>query len=247
MLQIPTNCPSCASLLERVKDQLFCRNSECSATSLKKIEKFTKTMKIMGLGQKTIEKLGLTSINKIYELTSEDVFLKLGEKLGTKLLLEIEKSKVIKLSIFLSAMSIPLIGKTASEKIESVTNEIYSIDLETCTAAGLGDKAAISLISWVNVEYKDNYKSLPIVFKSTSKAAVQSKLKIVITGKLNDYSSRNKAKDYLLPLGVEVLSSLSSKIDYLICDIEGSISSSSRKAKALNIPIITMNELINII
>ncbi len=68
---------------------------------------------------------------------------------------------------------------------------------------------------------------------------------VAITGKLNDFSSREKAKNYLTPLGVKVISSISSKTNYLVCDIESSNSSSYKKAIKLNIPIITMNNLLN--
>ena len=47
----PTSCPTCASVLELVNDQLFCRNKLCPAQSAKRVEHFAKTLKIKGLGR----------------------------------------------------------------------------------------------------------------------------------------------------------------------------------------------------
>ena len=55
-IEIPVNCPVCDSKLELVQDQLFCRNSSCDAQVQGKLEHFAKTMKIKGLGPRTIDK-----------------------------------------------------------------------------------------------------------------------------------------------------------------------------------------------
>jgi len=81
-IEPPTKCPSCGSQLELVKDQLFCRNPDCGAKSSKKLEHFAKTLKIKGLGPKTIEKLPLTSIPDIYSMSKKEIVDEIGEKLG---------------------------------------------------------------------------------------------------------------------------------------------------------------------
>ncbi len=67
-IEIPQHCPSCASTLERVKDQIFCRNSSCNAKSVKQVQHYAKIARIKGLGLKTIEKLELDKISDIYDL-----------------------------------------------------------------------------------------------------------------------------------------------------------------------------------
>jgi len=69
----PTNCPACSSILVWINDQLFCKQSDCSAQSTKKIEHFAKTLKIKGLGPATIEKLGLSDYHDIFSLTQEEI------------------------------------------------------------------------------------------------------------------------------------------------------------------------------
>jgi len=248
MLNIPSNCPVCESELERVNDQLFCRNDACDAKSSKRVQHFVKTMKIKGLGPATIEKLDLERINDLYELSLDGMITQLGEKVGTKLFNEIAQSKTIPLATFIQAFGIPLIGNSATTKLAKHTDSLWNIDGTVCANAGLGKVATANLLQWIN-NNRINYSDLPItpVVESKEEVVTEELFKVVITGKLNDYSSRNKAKDFLDTNGVTVMSGVSSKVNYLICDLEDSSSSSHTKAEKLNIPIISMNDLLNII
>ena len=247
MIEIPTNCPECNSTLTRENDQLFCTYKGCSAQSNKKLLHFAKTLKIMGLGEKTIEKLGIVKIGDLYNLTYDNIESKLcSEKLAHKLLAEIEKSKEVSLDIYISALGIPLVGKSVSSKLSTVIDNLWDVSREDCKKAGIGEKATNNLLSWIN-DNKDEYNSLPIKTISNKKVIPSSYIaKVCITGKLKDFASRTEAKQLLESLGVQVMSSVSSNIDYLVCDVESS-SSSYKKAKKLNKQIITMNNLLNII
>ena len=142
-IQIPTNCPACNSLLETVKDILYCRNESCSAKSSKKIEHFAKALKIKGLGKATIEKLDLQDFHDIYSLSQEEIVEILGsEKLGEKLFVEIENSKSANLTTLLPAFSIPLIGRSASQKLTRRISTIFEITYQKCVDSGLGPKEA---------------------------------------------------------------------------------------------------------
>ena len=61
----PKNCPSCNSVLKWVKDQLFYMNDRCPTKNSKLVEHFAKSLRIKGLGPKTVDKLLLDNINKI--------------------------------------------------------------------------------------------------------------------------------------------------------------------------------------
>ncbi len=245
MILILRQCPNCNSELERVKDQLFCRNSNCSATASKRILHFIKVMKIKGLGEKTLDKLKLESINDIYELTIDNLITIMGDKIGSKLYTEISNSRVIELSIFIASFGIPLIGNSASTKLATAIESLWDIDTEICKKAGLGDKATSNLVAWI-AENKEAYCNLPITTTVSNIETPENILyNVVITGKLNDFASRAKAKQFLESKGIVVLSSLSSKISFLICDTGSKTSSSYKKAIQMNIPIITMNDLLN--
>lgn len=243
---IPTTCPSCDSQLEQVNSQLFCRNTSCEAQSSKRVEAFVKKMRIKGLGPATISKLGFTNPIEIYE-TPLDTFVEvLGEKIGTKVFNEVENSKTTTFATFLSALSIPLIGDTASKKIATVANCFY--DFMHVLKFPIGDKATDNLIEWwqdhQDIEELESY----FVFKKVAKiseAAVKpgSMGKVCITGKLNDFSNRTKAKEFLEEYGYTVTSTISGVTDYLIVE-DGSNSSKTNKAESLGIPIVTIENLI---
>ena len=127
----PTNCPTCRTELEWEKDQLFCYNPDCSGKTSRKLEHFAKTLKIKGLGPATIEKLKVVNFFDLYELPLEMMIDALGsEKLAVKLSREIENSKLTDLVDLLPAFSIKLIGKTASQKLCSVVDNITDITEE---------------------------------------------------------------------------------------------------------------------
>jgi len=113
----PDNCPSCNEELFWENDIIYCHNPLCPAKNKKQVEHFTKTLKIKGFGPATIDKLEVEDVVDIYDLTHEIVADRLNsEKLADKLLSEIENSKERSLEEVLPALSIPLIGKTASAK-----------------------------------------------------------------------------------------------------------------------------------
>ena len=69
----------------------------------------------------------------------------------------------------------------------------------------------------------------------------------VITGKLNHYKNRKALEEVIEAHGGSVLSSVSSKTSYLINNDINSTSSKNKKAKQLNIPIITEEDFMEMI
>ena len=234
-IEIPTNCPVCGSELEMVNDQLFCRSTTCPAKSLKSILHYVKTMKIMGLGEKTLEKLETNTINDLYGYSSEDLVNKLGEKIGTKLYAEIQNSTETTITKFLNGMGIPLIGKTASAKIDTVINTITEINADICKKAGLGAKATDNLVNWVNNEYA-KYEDLPIEFQESE--PVTSGLLVCISGKVPGYT-KAKIREMLLDYNVTVKDSLTKDVDYLISNESGT--TKVKKAEQYNIQVISFD------
>lgn len=243
-IEIPEKCPSCESLLELVNMQLFCRNRACPAQSSKKVEAYTKGMKIKGFGPKTVEKLGIDSIPQLYTTPRQYFIETVGEKVGEKLFNEIEDSKNTTLDVFLASLSIPLIGSTAAKKISEVVSSIEEINEETLRKAGLGEKARDNLLNWLAAEYLvDGYKDMPInLAKQKNPAIKQHKGSVCITGKLNDFKNRTDAAKYLESLGYTVTSGVTQKTSFLV-DEEGKPSSKQMKAKQLGISIVTIKQL----
>ena len=239
----PTRCPSCGSKLGLVKDQLFCSNPDCEATSSKKVEHFAKTLKIKGLGPKTIEKLSLSSPTEIYSISQAEIISILGEKMGEKLSSQIELSKKSDLILLIPAFSIPLIGNTASKKLVKVISDIHDITPNKCMEAGLGPKACANLNNWLETEFYGDLEYLPFDFKAEVVDVIQDIGKTVcITGKLNDFKNRSLAGEYLESFGFKVASSVTKKTDYLV-DEEDKQSSKRTKAESLGISMITIKQI----
>ena len=235
----PTNCPACDSVLEWVNDQLFCKNSLCPAQSSKKIEHFGKTLKIKGLGPATIAKLGLEDFHDIYSLSVEEISDLLdSEKMGTKLHLEITKSKSADLITLLPAFSIPLIGTSASNKLGKHISTLHEITPETCKEAGLGQKATDNLINWlVNVFHANEYYDLPFSFTCEKQEQISlsdTKGTVCITGKLKSYPTKAAAKQVLEKHGFVVKDSLTKDVTHLLNE-SGIASAKTNKAEQLGI------------
>lgn len=242
-IEIPKYCPSCSSTLERVKDQIFCRNNDCSAKSAKQVESYAKVMRIKGLGPKTINKLELTSIVDIYSLEEVGVCESIGEKLGIKLLEEINNSKNVEISTFLAACSIPLIGGTAGKKVASIITNPNEINKDICKEAGLGAKATENLVNWVKSVYIPSLSELPINFTTIAQVTKvkDTGISVCITGRVKGYT-KSQIEEYLTTLGISVTSGVNKNTSYLICDdLKGS--SKENKANQLNVKIVTFEQL----
>ena len=116
MINIPSVCPSCSSTLERVKQQLFCRNASCGDRIAHQIESYCKKRKIKGLAGKSIEKLNLSGIPDIYHLTEEEYEDTLGKN-GLKIYKEVRDSLTTTVADLVGSLSIPLVGRTTAKKI----------------------------------------------------------------------------------------------------------------------------------
>ena len=243
----PSNCPACGSILEWEKDQLFCVCNTCSGKTHKIIEHFAKTLKIKGLGPRTIEKLQISSIYDLYQIPQEMMIDALNsEKLAVKLYREIKKSKESELVDLLPAFSIKLIGKTASAKVCSKIRSIDEIDEEVCKEAGLGPKATDNLLNWLIEEYTNGYDRLPFRWKQLTKLQSKSPDKgiVCISGKLKSYSTKAAAKKILEEQGYIVKSSLTKDVTILVNE-SGIQSAKTRTAQDRGVTIITnLNDII---
>lgn len=234
----PSACPSCGVVLEMRNDILYCTNLSCGERSLRQIEGFCKTLKIKGLGASTIKKLELHSICDIYSLTESDIVEALSsEKLGKKLFIEIENSKSLPLNDILPGFSIPLIGRTATEKLSKTHKTIFDITNFSCREAGLGEKATANLISWME-EYLD-YFCTTLPFDWTFKTSVMQNLKgiVCISGRLSSYKTKAEAAKELESKGFVVKSTLTKDVTILVNE-SGQESAKTKQARDRGLTVI---------
>lgn len=275
-IDIPHICPICGQPTKIVKDNnsevLVCTNDNCNGKLLGKLSHAVSrdALNIDGLSEATIEKfinLGwLSSIQDIYHLLDHENEMKaldgFGKKSIDKLLASIEKSRKTSLERFLYSLSIPLLGKSASMMIaDSVDYDLDTFIKEmTIKGAeyfrylpGVGD----TLISSLNTYWKNHCSDiLQLVneFTFETQKSIMSETTnelenktFVITGSVNHYQNRDALKDDIEAHGGKVVGSVSSKVNYLINNDINSTSSKNKKAKSLNIPIISEDEFLSML
>ena len=241
-IEIPDVCPSCGTSLELINDQLFCNNTSCPAKNSKIVEGFTKTLRIKGLGPKTINKLDLEYIEDIYQLTEEFIEERLGsEKIAKKLIHEIGISKNANLQDLLPAFAIPLFGSTASQKLCNTINHIDELTEKRCSEAGLGPKVTTNICSWYNKEYKNRYCRLPFTWKADvfeGVPVVDINEVVCITGRLKSYRTKADAKRVLENYGYRMKDTLTNDVTILVNE-SGIASSKTKSAESKGIKIVT--------
>ena len=228
IIEAPTNCPSCNSVLDEVNHLLYCRNASCGTKVSKLIEHFATTLKIKGLGPASVQKLDIQSLEELYALSLEDCCEGLGSvKLGEKLYSEIQRSTNAPLNVLLPAFSIPLIGKTASEKLSRVCTDIE------------GEKSTANLLEWLEDEYYQ-LSMLPFSFKfdTPSQVSTATQGTVCITGKLLSYKTKAEAHSLLEALGYSIKTSLTKDVTILVNE-SGVESAKTKKARDSGIQIIT--------
>lgn len=236
---IPTECPVCASKLELVVDQLFCRNSQCEAQLSGKLNHFVKTLKIKGLGPATLEKLQFEDICDMFYITEKELASYIGDKLAAKLYVEIEKAKSADLATVIAAFGTPLVGPIAAAKIVSVINHIDELTYAKCKEAGLGEKVTENLMGWFTTEFKEVRDLLPFSYGVVKQQSAEGNGKIVcITGKLNSFKVKKDAATALEAKGFSVTDNLTKTVNYLI-DESNKSSAKRIKAESYGITVVT--------
>lgn len=268
--KIPVLCPCCHSKLlinnANGSKTLRCPNENCDGKIIDKLTHFVskKAMNIDGLSEATIKKFyekgWLRRYCDIYhlddykdEIMSMDGF---GEKSWNKLWDSIEKSKNVKLSNYLVALSIPLVGTAAAKTISKYFNGDYNAFFKAARSnfdftqlEDFGNELNKTLYDWGNkISVSDVILSKHLNFEKGENNIVKSNdfcagKSFVITGKLENFT-REGIKDFIEQHGGKVVGSVSSKCDYLINNDVNSASSKNKKAKELNIPIISEKEFL---
>lgn len=275
-IDIPHMCPICGQPTKIVKENdsevLVCTNDNCKGKLLGKLSHAVSrdAFNVDGLSEATIEKfinLGwLNSIRDIYYLSDHEKQLKsldgFGKKSVDKLLASIEKSRKTSLERFLYSLSIPLLGKSASMMIADSVDYDFDTFIDEMTMKGaeyfrylpgVGD----SLISSLNTYWKKHYSEILQLageFTFETQKSIMSETTnelenktFVITGSVNHYQNREALKADIEAHGGKVVGSISSKVNYLINNDINSTSSKNKKAKSLNIPIISEDEFLSML
>ena len=265
----PTNCPDCNSELIRVEGEAnhYCLNDSLCPTQIKgKIEHFIqrKALNIENIGVETIDLLFEKSIIKdvgdLYNLTTLD-FIGLDgfqSKSIQNILSSIEKSKTVPFRKVLFGLGIRHVGATIAEKLviefKSINNLRDASYEELIAVPEIGDRIAISIIAFFNkpenidlinrLEQSNVQLSEDILEQEQESTSLEGK-SFVISGVFQNFD-RDGLRDKIILNGGKVVSSISSKLDYLIAG-DNMGPSKLEKANQLSIKIITEDEFLNLL
>lgn len=263
-VEIPSACPVCGGVTEiravNEVQSLYCTNPDCDAKKIKSFTLFVSrdAMNIDGLSEATLEKFiakgFIHQYQDIFHLDrykSEIVGMEgFGEKSYKKLIDSVENSRTVALPKLIYSLGIANIGLANAK----VICKYYRYDLDALRQAtaqelseidGIGEVIGKAFADYFanekNNERFDNLlKEVKIEKEEVDEAAqTLDGQTFVVTGGLEHFGSRNELKELIEKKGGKVAGSVSAKTTCLINNDIASNSSKNKKAKELNVPILT--------
>lgn len=271
-VKIPEVCPVCGAPAEIRNDTgvetLVCPNPKCQVKHIKSFTHFVSrdAMNIDGMSEATIEKFVDAGFIKKYgdffrldrfenEISSMEGF---GEKSFNNIVEAVQKASHTTAARLLYALGIANIGAANAKVIARACGgsweKVKSLDYEQLVEInGIGDVMAADYTAYF--KDADNQEIIAdleqvVSFEEEQQADMAQSLEgktFVITGSLNHFENRQQLKDLIENMGGRAAGSVSSKTDYLINNDNTSASSKNKKAKELNIPVITEEEFLEMI
>ncbi len=260
------NCPECNSLLVRKEAEVdfYCPNENACPPQLKgKIQHFVhrKAMNIESIGEKTIEmffeKNLIRNIADLYDLTEEKLadLPNFKEKSIKNILDGLAESKKRPFRFVLFALGIRFVGETVAEKLVEhfgSLEKMKAASLEELMAVHeIGERIAQSVRAFfddaIQQEMLARLQQAGLQFaqiegeKPTQLSQHLAGKTFVITGTF-DKISRDDIKDLIQRNGGKVVSSVSTKLNFLIVGKEAGDSKLS-KAQELKINMIGFEDL----
>ncbi|SEP38641.1 NAD-dependent DNA ligase LigA [Mucilaginibacter sp. OK283] len=266
-----THCPACDTPLLRTEGEAawYCPNDEgCPPQIVGKMQHFIgrKAMNIDGLGDETIETLHsrgfINHISDIYDLHTHAAELKqmgrFGEKSISNMLDGIEKSKQMPFEKVLFGMGIRYVGETVARKLafhfKTIDKLMAATEEELIAADEIGGRIAQSIAEYFGDEKHkqeiEKLKDAGLQFVAEEKEVTLASEKLagqsfIISGVFEKFS-RDELKDIIEQNGGKILSSISAKLNYLVAG-DNMGPAKLEKAQKLNIPIISDQELLDLI
>ena len=268
-LPIPEVCPICGGPVTLIQDNgfLMCDNDNCAGKIINRLDHFCskKGLDIRGLSKNTLDKLldwgWIEKISDIFGLSKyrEDWISKpgFGEKSVDNILAAINDAKTTTLESFLSAIGIPLIGRSVVKELlkhihsydefrEMVDN---NFDFSEYDGFAWAKTAAINNFDYTDADKMYFEKIINIIDEQHEPATnVEQTLNgktIVITGKFENYSNRAALQAEIEAHGGKVVGSVSKNTDLLINNDTNSTSAKNLSAQKLGVQIISEKDFCN--
>lgn len=268
-IEIPTKCPVCGgnTQIKQINEvqSLYCTNETCTAKKIKAFTLFVSrdALNIDGLSEATLEKM----IAKGFVHTFADIFHLeqyrdqivemegFGEKSYQNLIDSVEKARNTTLPRLVYALGIANIGVANAKMIARE----FQNDLERMRTASAEELSAIEgvgeVIAGTFCEYFQNQENNQNLDKLLKELTIQNEvmeeeqnlagLSFVVTGSLNHFDNRKELQDLIEKRGGKVTGSVTGKTTALINNDSTSNSSKNKKAKELDVQILTEDEFMN--
>jgi len=271
-VEIPGNCPVCEGKTEIKQENgvrsLYCINEDCQAKHIKSFTHFVSrdAIGIDGLSEATIEKLigkGLireyADIFHVEKYKDEIIQIEgFGEKSFGNLIDSVNKARKTNAVRLLYSLGIPNVGLSNTKNICKNFNyqwtDIQNADYEQLIQInGIGDVLAKAYVKFFQDEKNkmivaDLLREIEFVKQASSGSSskvIFDGLTFVITGSVEHFKNRSELKGTIESLGGKVTDSVTSKTDYLINNDNLSNSTKNKKAKELDVKIITEVQLLD--
>lgn len=259
IFEMPSHCPVCGSLVERVEGEAAyrCTNPECGGIVREKLIHFASrdAMAIDGMGPSVVDSLLAYNLVKdpadFYSLKAEDIeqIERMGEKSANNLVASIAASKNKGLAKLLFGLGIRYLGAKGAELIAERYHTIEAVmnaDVESLKGTeGIGDVIADSLYAYFrkekNIELIHRLQAAGVLTEEVREKQIGGAFSgemVVLTGKLASIG-RREAGERIRSLGGDVQSSVTNKTTLVVAGTDAG--SKLEKARAKNIPVI--NEL----
>ena len=268
-LEIPDTCPVCGKEARVLKtnevESLYCMNPDCQAKKIKSFTLFVSrdAMNIDGLSEATLEKFILKGFIKDFgdifeigryreEIVNMDGF---GEKSFDNLMASLERARHTTLPRLLYSLGIANIGLANAKVIckefdYDLEKMIHATGEEISSIEGIGPVIAQSYTAYFADE--ENMRKLRHLLSHLELEAVKQENRLtlegkqfVITGSVEHFANRVQLKEYIEQRGGKVTGSVTSKTDYLINNDVTSNSSKNKKARELEIPILSEEDFLH--
>ena len=263
-VEIPCTCPVCNEKTEirALNDvqTLYCVNPECPVKKIKALTLFVSrdALNMDGLSEATLEKFVAEGFIRDYkDLFHLDRYKEqivnmegFGEKSYENLIESIETARKTTLPRLIYALGIGNIGVAMAKMV--CKHFDYDLDAmrkatreEVSQIEGIGDVIAGTFCSYFNDTLKmESLDELckEVTLEKPEAGADAEKLKgktFVVTGSVNHFNGRSELKEIIENMGGKVAGSVSAKTECLINNDTASTSSKNKKAKELNIPILS--------
>ncbi len=257
-------CPECGTRLVKPEGEArhYCPNPlHCPPQIVGRIDHFIsrRAMNIDGLGEETVQLLyenGLIeNVADLYGLEKEQLsgLPRLGEKSADNIIQSIERSKTVSFSRVLYAIGIRYVGETTAKHLAAHFRSFDQLRAagpeELTEAEEVGGKIAESILSFMadpeNIQIVERLRAAGVQMEQTGSEQASDRLKglsFVISGTF-DHHSRDELKELIEKNGGKNLGAVSKNTTYLLAGAKAG-DSKLAKAKKLNVPLLTVEELL---